>query len=137
MAEQWRAAAEADEHQPLATRVLEPDTNGSDPNVPLPLVAVVAPSFTRRIPSQAVVNLLRQYEDMPFTDLMQEQSGRVIAFRWLLKEYSRRDPSSLWMHSFHMEVEITDEVDPTSAPSPTPPPGSVATGTASPTTSTA
>jgi hypothetical protein len=50
----------------------------------------------------------------------------------LLKQFPDRDPASMWLFSYDVEVEIVD-VDPTNGNSPTPEPLSGVTGASTPT----
>jgi hypothetical protein len=100
----------------------------SDPNEPLPSIISVTGAFTRRLPSQRLLDQLAHLESgIPFGELVQQQPFRVIAFRALLRDYPGRDPGSLWMHAYEVEVEV-EEVDPTNGASLTPPLDSVAIG---------
>jgi hypothetical protein len=58
---------------------------------------------------------------------------RVVAFRALLRDYPDRDVSSLWLHSYDVEVEIV-EPNPTNGNLPTlaPPSGGSGTSTRTP-----
>jgi hypothetical protein len=113
------------------------ETNGSDPNEPLPTLLTVTSAFTRRLPSQRLLDQLAHLESaVPFGELVTQQPFRVIAFRALLRDYPGRDPGSLWMHAYEVEVDVADAVDPTNGASLTPPLGSVDFGVASPLTST-
>jgi hypothetical protein len=86
---------------------------------PLPETISVTQSFIARLPAQRVVDQLRRIEpDLKFGELIEEQSSRVIAFRWLLREYPDRDPTSLWMHAYDVETAVI-EVDPTNGKSST------------------
>ena len=101
-----------------------------DSDEPLPTLVSVPQSFIARLPSQRVIDLLAKLEPgIKFAELMEDQPPRMIAFRWLLREYPIRDPSSLWMHAYECEVGIIDEPDPTNGKSSTPWPPSVPTGT--------
>jgi hypothetical protein len=100
----------------------------------LPAVIEVTQAFTQRLPSQRLVDQMGRIEmDVPFPELARTQPFRLIAFRKLLADYPDRDATSLWMHSYDVEVDII-EADPTQGSEPTPMPLSALTGTASPTT---
>jgi hypothetical protein len=99
----------------------------------LPTVLSVRQAFTTRLPSQRLIDLLGRLEmDVPFPELAQNQPFRLIAFRRLLELYPDRDPTSLWMHAYDVEVDI-DEGDPTNGSEPRLTLPSALTGTASPT----
>jgi hypothetical protein len=102
---------------------------------PLPTLVTIPEAFSRRIPTQRVADLLQTIGGGSFSDLMGSAPQRVLAFRALLRDYPLRDPTSLWLHAYDVEIEVA-EADPTSGRSPTPPPLSAGTGGASPTTST-
>jgi hypothetical protein len=100
----------------------------------LPTVLSVPQSFTNRLPSQRLIDLLGRIEmDVPFPELAGGQPFRLIAFRKLLADYPDRDPTSLWMHAYDVEVDVV-EADPTNGSGPTLTQLSALTGTASPTT---
>lgn len=100
-----------------------------DQTGPLPEVVSVTNAFIARLPSQRVVDLLKKMEpDAKFAELMEDQSPRVIAFRWLLREYPARDPTSLWMHAYDVEVTF-EEIDPFNVNSSTVSPPSARTTT--------
>jgi hypothetical protein len=89
---------------------------------PLPELIEVTQAFIARLPSQRVIDQIRKMEpDLTMAQLMEEQPGRMTAFRALVREHPRRDPTSLWMHAYDCEVAIID-TDPTqdnsSPPSP-------------------
>jgi hypothetical protein len=95
-------------------RLTEPDTG------PLPELVQCTQAFIARLPSQRVIDLLKRLEPgTKFGDLMEDQPPRMIAFRALLRDYPQRDPTSLWMHAYDVEVGILD-VDPTNGSVPTP-----------------
>jgi hypothetical protein len=80
---------------------------------PLPDTIEATQSFIARLPSQRIIDLLAKLEpNVKFGELMENQPSRMIAFRVLLRDHPRRDPASLWMHAYDVEVEILD-VDPT------------------------
>jgi hypothetical protein len=100
----------------------------------LPTVIEVTQAFTQRLPSQRIVDLVGRIEmDVPFPELARTQPFRLIAFRKLLADHPDRDPTSLWMHSYDVEVDVI-EADPTPGSEPTLMPPSALTGIASPTT---
>jgi hypothetical protein len=87
---------------------------------PLPDMVTVSQAFISRLPSQRVIDLMKRLENgATFSELMEEQPGRITAFRALLRDHPRRDPTSLWMHAYDVEVAI-DDPDPTSGNSSTP-----------------
>jgi hypothetical protein len=99
----------------------------------LPTVISASQAFTTRLPSQRLIDLLARLEqDVPFPELAQNQPFRLIAFRKLLEDHPERDPTSLWLHAYDVEVDIA-EADPTPSSGPTPTPPSALTGIASPT----
>jgi hypothetical protein len=71
------------------------------------------------MPSQRIIDLLRKLEpDQNFGELAENQPPRLIAFRALLRDHPSRDPTSLWMHAYDVEVALL-ETDPTNGKSPT------------------
>jgi hypothetical protein len=97
---------------------------------PLPYLVTVSTAFaTRILPNQRVVDAIARVEpSTPFGELMQTQGSRVIAFRALLRDHPHRDPASLWLHAYDVEVEIVGTLDPTEIASLTPSPPSSVTG---------
>jgi hypothetical protein len=93
---------------------------------PLPTLVRVNQAFSARLPSQRTLDLLTKIEGVDFAALAQNAPFRIVAFRALLRDYPERDPTSLWMHAYDVEVEVADE-NPTNGKSPTPEPGSAAT----------
>lgn len=86
---------------------------------PLPQTATVSQSFVARLPSQRVLDILARLEPgAKFGELIENQPPRLIAFRVLLRDHPTRDPASLWLHAYDMEVELV-EVDPTNGSVPT------------------
>src|SRR5215471_13282370 len=102
------------------------DTNGdtitahepAPADVPLPLLVHVTPAFAERMPTQRVIDAVTRIEGGRIADIGREQPFRLVAFRALLRDFPGRDVSSLWLHSYDVEVEI-DVPDPTSPPSTT------------------
>jgi hypothetical protein len=91
---------------------------------PLPELVTVSQAFISRLPSQRVIDLMKKLQgDMTFSELMEEQPGRITAFRALMRDHPRRDPTSLWMHAYDVEVAI-DDPDPTNGNSSIPSPPS-------------
>ena len=92
-----------------------------DPLVPLPTVVRVDTAFSSRLPPQRVLDLIDKVdpEGGGFGGIAASQPFRVIAFRALLRDYPDRDPASLWLHAYDVEVEVADE-NPTNGKSPTP-----------------
>jgi hypothetical protein len=106
------------------------ELNGAGADLgPLPTVMTVSGAFSRRAPSERVSDLLVKYEPgySDLGELIKAHPFRVIAFRALLKEFPLRDPGSLWMHAYDVELEI-EEADPTAGGSPTIGPLSASTG---------
>jgi hypothetical protein len=95
---------------------------------PLPTVVQVTQAFSSRMPTQRVQDTVTRAEGGAFGELIQTQPFRIVAFRALLRDFPDRDPTSLWLHAYDVEVEVV-EPDPTNGSSPTPAPPSVATGT--------
>jgi hypothetical protein len=93
----------------------------------LPALVRVTQAFSARLPSQRTLDLITRIEGVDFAALAQSAPFRIVAFRALLRDYPERDPTSLWMHAYDVEVEV-DEVNPTNGSSPTPGPISAATG---------
>jgi hypothetical protein len=99
----------------------------------LPATVEATQAFVSRLPSQRLIDQLARLEpDVPFPELAQGQPFRLIAFRKLLNTYPDRDPTSLWMHAYDVEVDVV-EADPTNGSGPTLTLPSALTGTASPT----
>ena len=96
-------------------------------DVPLPTLVTVTTAFSQRMPSQRVQDTITRAEGGNMGELMQAQPFRVVAFRALLKQFPDRDPASMWLFSYDVEVEIVD-VDPTLNGSPTLEPLSGITG---------
>jgi hypothetical protein len=88
-------------------------------NGALPDVVAVTQSFANRMPTQRIIDAVEHAEGGEFGDIIQHQPFRVVAFRALLRDNPARDITSLWMHSYDVEVEIV-EANPTSGVSPTP-----------------
>jgi hypothetical protein len=99
----------------------------TDPDA-LPGVVTVTQAFSTRMPTQRVQDTITRAEGGTFGQLIQTQPFRVVAFRALLRDFPDRDPTSLWLHAYDVEVEVA-EPDPTNGNSPTPAPPSVVTGT--------
>jgi hypothetical protein len=74
----------------------------------LPTLLSCSQSFSARLPSQRVLDLLQRIEGTDFGDLAQHQPFRIVAFRLLLRDYPNRDATSLWMHAYDCEVEVSD-----------------------------
>jgi hypothetical protein len=104
---------------------------------PLPDVVKVPIAFVTRMPSQRIVELLERIEPTPIGELMTHQQSRICAFRKLVAEHPHRDPTSLWMHAYDVEIEVADALDPTRAAITTTAPPSAVTGASDPTSSTA
>jgi hypothetical protein len=93
----------------------------------LPTLISVSMAFSSRLPSQRVLDLLSRIEGVDFATLAQNQPFRIVAFRALVRDYPERDPTSLWLHAYDVEVEVADE-NPTNGKQPTPSPDSVGSG---------
>jgi hypothetical protein len=102
---------------------------------PLPTVVRVNQAFASRAPTQRVIDTITRIEGGNFADLATAQPFRLTAFRVLLRDHPERDRTSLWLHSYDVEVEIS-ELDPFSNGSPTAGPPSVSTSAAFPPPST-
>jgi hypothetical protein len=95
----------------------------------LPTLVHVSASFSARLPTQRVLDLITKIEGgVNFGELAQSQPFRIVAFRALVRDFPRRDPTSLWMHAYDVEVEVEIE-NPTNGTSPTREPGSLTIGT--------
>jgi hypothetical protein len=105
----------------------------TDANQPLPLTVPATDSFAKRIPTQRVIDAVEAVEGARFGDVIQRQPLRVVAFRALLRDFPDRDVTSLWLHSYDVEVEIV-ESNPTNGNGPTlaPPSGTSGTSTRTP-----
>jgi hypothetical protein len=90
----------------------------------------------RRIPSPRLTESLKRI-GITYGELMNDDAGRMryAAFRLLLRDYPDRDLTSLWLHSYFVEIEVT-EVDPSLLAGTTTSPPSADTSAASPGTST-
>jgi hypothetical protein len=94
--------------------------NGDAATEPLPDLVSVTQAFVARLPAQRMLDLLKRLEPgVKFSELMEDQPPRMIAFRVLLKDYPNRDPASLWLHAYDVEVALV-EADPTNGHAPTP-----------------
>jgi hypothetical protein len=103
---------------------------------PLPGLVTISKSFSNRLPSQRQLDQLARLEPgMDFGELARTQPFRLMAFRALMRDYPDRDPTSLWLHAYDVEVDVLD-VDPTNGKSPTASPLSATTGDFTPTSST-
>jgi hypothetical protein len=98
---------------------------------PLPTLLSVTDAFNRRIPSQRFLDVLAKVEPAPFAELAQAQPFRLLAFRALMRDFPERDPTTLWLHAYDVEVDIVT-VDPTNGSSATPVPPLSATGASGP-----
>jgi hypothetical protein len=104
------------------------DTPGAPP-APLPAMVEATAAFAQRMPTQRIIDLIQRVEGGSFGDLVQAQPFRVIAFRALLRDYPDHDPTSLWLHSYDVEVQLDEvPVDPTSSGLTTTSPRSAVTG---------
>jgi hypothetical protein len=101
------------------------DTSGP---VELPSLVTVSDSFSQRLPSQRVLDLITKQEPGGFAELAQSQPFRIVAFRALLRDFPDYDTTALWLHAYDTEVDVVTS-DPTNGKSPTLAPGSVASGT--------
>jgi len=85
----------------------------------LPLEVSVTQAFIARMPSQRVIDLLAKLEPaMKFAELVETQPPRLIAFRALMRDHPDRDPTSVWLHAYDVEVVVA-EIDPFNGKSPT------------------
>jgi hypothetical protein len=93
-------------------------------------------SYARRLPSPRISDQLEKL-GTSFGEVCSNESGkeRYAAWRLLMRDWPERDVTSLWLHSWFCEIEVT-EVDPTPAAPPTASPPSAPSTTASPATST-
>lgn len=85
----------------------------------LPTLLTCSASFSARLPSQRVLDMLQRIEGVGFGELATNQPFRIVAFRLLLRDYPDRDATSLWMHAYDVEVEVVD-ANPTNGSSPMP-----------------
>ncbi|HEY2302706.1 MAG TPA: hypothetical protein VGH66_12490 [Acidimicrobiales bacterium] len=101
---------------------------------PLPTVITCTTAFTKRLPTQRLLDQLAHLEPgATFADLAAAQPFRIIAFRILVRDYPGRDQASLWGHAYDCEVDVADD-DPFDMRSLGPVPPSVITGNAGPAT---
>jgi hypothetical protein len=84
----------------------------------LPTLVRVSLAFSQRMPSQRVLDLMSRLEGAEFTALATTQPFRIIAFRALLRDYPGRDPASMWLHAYDVEVEV-EQPNPTNGSTPT------------------
>jgi hypothetical protein len=93
-------------------------------------------AFARRLPSARISDQLDRL-GTSFGELVATDAGkeRYAAFRLLMRDWPERDITSLWLHSWFVEIEVT-QMDPTPAAPPTASPPSAPSITASPETST-
>jgi hypothetical protein len=94
---------------------------------PLPTLVRATQGFSARLPSQRTLDLVTRIEGTDFAALAQASPFRIVAFRALLRDFPDRDPTSLWMHAYDVEVEVAEE-NPTNGKSPTPGPDSAVIG---------
>ena len=100
----------------------------------LPSVVEVTPAFTQRLPTQRIIDLITRLESgRPFPEIAADMPFRVIAFRKLMADHPDADHTSLWLHSYDVEVQVL-EADPFTGNGRTLTPPSAATGVASPAT---
>lgn len=110
----------------------------ADADIPLPEVVTCTlaelEAFGRRLPSAQISDQLERL-GTSFGELCATDTGkeRYAAFRLLLRDWPGRDVTSLWLHSWYVEIEVTG-LDPTGTASPTESPPSAPTITASPPT---
>ena len=103
----------------------------------LPAVVTVTQAFTSRLPSQRLLDQIKHAEpSYTFGDLASEQPFRIVAFRALMRDFPGRDPTSLWLHAYDVEVDVVETSNPTNGKSSTVSPLSATTGVAFPVTST-
>jgi hypothetical protein len=93
----------------------------------MPTLVRVSQAFSARLPSQRILDLVTKIEGIDFAALATTAPFRLVAFRALLRDYPNRDPTSLWMHAYDVEVEVED-ANPMNGSSPMPGPISAATG---------
>jgi hypothetical protein len=106
--------------------VLEPE-----PLANLPTLVRVSLAFSQRMPSQRVLDLMSRLEGAEFTALATTQPFRIIAFRALLRDHPERDPASMWLHAYDVEVEV-EQPNPTNGSTPTASLGSAGFGAVGP-----
>jgi hypothetical protein len=95
--------------------------------VVLPDLVKVSTAFSQRMPSQRLLDELTKVEGADFAQLAGAQPFRIVAFRALVRDFPDYDRTTLWMHAYDTEVEVSD-INPTNGTSPTSGPPSVATG---------
>jgi hypothetical protein len=107
----------------------------TDASVPLPTLVHVDQAFNTRLPTQRVMDAIAAaVPGVPLSELVANQTFQLTAFRALLRDFPDRDVTSLWMHAYDVEVQVSD-TDPTNGNGATPSPPSAGTGVASPATS--
>ena len=92
-----------------------------------PFVVTVSEAFSKRLPSQRVLDSIDANEVANFGELAQTQPFRIVAMRALLRDFPDADPAELWRHSYDVEVEV-EEGNPTNGSSSTRSLSSVDTG---------
>jgi len=98
---------------------------------PLPTLVKVSQSFVQRLPSQRLLDEIRHCEPAAtFGELAETQP-----FRALVRDFPGRDMTSLWLHAYDVEVDVS-EADPTNGKPATTWPRSATTGVVFPTPST-
>jgi len=103
---------------------------------PLPTLVKVSQSFVQRLPSQRLLDEIRHCEPAAtFGELAETQPFRIVAFRALVRDFPGRDTTSLWLHAYDVEVDVS-EADPTNGKPATTWPRSATTGVVFPTPST-
>jgi hypothetical protein len=95
--------------------------------VSLPLTVTVSLAFSRRLPSQRILDIIDAAELAPFAELAEHQPFRIVAFRALVRDFPDVDPAELWRHSYDTEVDV-QVPDPTENGSQTPAPDFAPTG---------
>jgi hypothetical protein len=108
--------------------MIEPTDLSHEPELgPLPREVAVTKAFSERLPSQRIIDVATKADGFTFSELANTQPFRLIAFRALVRDFPLRDPTSLWMHAYDVEVVI-QEADPTSPVSSMSEPFSVVSG---------
>ena len=74
-----------------------------------PLIVTVTEPFSKRLPSQRVLDAIGANEVANSGELAQTQPFRIVAIRALLRDYPGADPAELWRHSYDVEVEVVAE----------------------------
>ena len=74
-----------------------------------PFVVSVSEAFSKRLPSQRVLDIIDANEVANFGELAQTQPFGIVAMRALLRDFPDADPAEVWRHSDDVECEVESE----------------------------